>query len=565
MTITDNLIINDVLTKKFKNTDKRIFKVIHKRMKNISYEKTKNTFEYENKFYKSERFRNCIMQKYENNVNTTNNHIRMKNASNAIKDTKYSGVTIFNIKKEDIESLQIIIGSQNVYYAKYNILDKMNFIKTVGTNVVITFPFTVIIPKISYQEYELVIKTKKIKFSYKLNECSNQISFVDNPLTINYMSNDILYQKFTDYSMVKCINNIDEYFFRTSREIFIIPVTNTNIIINEKHFYSNKSFEKMSLGFYEGYVNIKVKGYVFIYYEFDNHYAYSKSTGLSGITQISDNHYLDNNDNYKNKYLLFKNIKINKINKKIKITKNYIYTNDVKYLKLHEATFIKNKSGYLCKIKRTDKGFTFVNDKKSYYIDKNSILITQFGNCGSRGTVKYTTTGQTGQTVSIGSNPKKRKITEDTDKHDDDDDDEVPEHPTHSSKQTKYDDDFTDGFYGYKACKINNVNIIVKLFIKNKHSVAKALHETKMRTEEAYVVDAWKIINNESIKCDKDDVICSIYDSSFKYIIGNSVRPTNGYTHSLDKVCVPGIHFFMSPKLAFNYAGQNMPTTINFD
>ena len=55
-----------------------------------------------------------------------------------------------------------------------------------------------------------------------------------------------------------------------------------------------------------------------------------------------------------------------------------------------------------------------------------------------------------------------------------------------------------------------------------------------MRTEEAYVVDAWKIINNEFIKCDRDDVIYSIHDPSFKYIIGNSVRPTNGYTNSLN-------------------------------
>jgi len=572
MTVVDNLIIQN---SKFKTINLKKLKIIHKRIKNISYEKIKNTFEkikntfeYVNKYYKSKTF-NEITKKKSNILN--NNNIQLYKS---YYDKKYSGITLFNMKKDDIESLQIVIGGTTIYYAKYNILKKMNLINTINNNIVITFPFTVILPRVSFQIHNIIIKTKNNKsFSYELNELINKIVFSNKPID-NVYNRNLFYQKFTDYSIIKCINNTDENFFRTKRELFIIPLsTKTIVTINEKTFNIHKSLEKVSLGFYEGYVNITIKGYVYIYYEFDNYYIYDKISGLSGVFKTSDNYYVNNLNNL-NVY----NININKsaesadsadsadstksnnINHKIKITNDYIYTNDVSHFKYHKSSFLKNKSGYLCKYDRTEDGITFTYHNKSYYIDKYSVLITQFGNCGSTGKVVYKSDKST-QSVSIGGIITQHK--KEIDDHDKKDDDGVPEHPIENI-ESKYDEPLkTDGFFGYKSCYSNNINIIVKLFIKNTNSVAKSLTEIKMRTEEAYVVDAWKIINNELVKCDITDEIYSIHDKSFKYVIGSSVVPTNGYSNKLDVVCVPGIHFFMSPILALKYTSQIIPVNIN--
>ncbi len=127
--------------------------------------------------------------------------------------------------------------------------------------------------------------------------------------------------------------------------------------------------------------------------------------------------------------------------------------------------------------------------------------------------------------------------------------------------KTKYREFTKDGKYGYKAVNsIDNLPAICKLFIPKEARVASDAQPPemlKMRTNKAIVVGIWEFTTNnnkDQIKyLDQIDMgISCIYNNDFKYPVGSGIFVSN-FDRSLDKACVPGIHFVATQEEAFAF------------
>lgn len=127
--------------------------------------------------------------------------------------------------------------------------------------------------------------------------------------------------------------------------------------------------------------------------------------------------------------------------------------------------------------------------------------------------------------------------------------------------KTKYRQYIEGGQYGYKAVKsINETPCICKLFIPKEALVAsdaKPPEMLKMRTDKAIVVGIWSFATNDNknkIKyLDMVDVgLSCIHNSDFKYPVGSGIFVSN-FDRSLNKACVPGIHFVATQEEAFAF------------
>jgi hypothetical protein len=204
---------------------------------------------------------------------------------------------------------------------------------------------------------------------------------------------------------------------------------------------------------------------------------------------------------------------------------------------------------------------SFEYNKVHYNIDKDTVIITQFGNCGSKGSVIIKQDAIT-QTIKLGeshSNKNKLSETQNNDKE------EVLVATRNNNVFIQSHD-----FYAYKMCKCGSTDIIVKLFIGKTSRVAKAFSETKMRTDEALVVNMWKIVENDFVELNEDEIVLSLHDNTFYYRKNDIVRPKEAFNVKLDTVCVSGIHFFLKPEQALkyknlNYENKNFSSIINYE
>ena len=244
------------------------------------------------------------------------------------------------------------------------------------------------------------------------------------------------------------------------------------------------------------------------------------------------------------------------------IDKNYIYTNfiltlDKKYT--YVSPKIQNNNKLMYKWNRNTElastDFNFEFNKKHYNVDKSTIIITQFGNCGSKGSVTVKRDSTT-QTIELGEKKSKIIKTTETIIQSDKNDQESVLVATKPSEPVGKSNDF----YAYKICLCGTKNTIVKLFVGKTAKVAKSFNEIKMRTEEALVVNMWKIVGNDFIEVneDLDENVVSLHDITFRYAKNAIVRPTNAFNSNLSAVCESGIHFFLKPENALKYKGLSI-------
>ena len=67
-----------------------------------------------------------------------------------------------------------------------------------------------------------------------------------------------------------------------------------------------------------------------------------------------------------------------------------------------------------------------------------------------------------------------------------------------------------------------------------------------MRTEEALVVNMWKIIDNAFFEIKDCECVVSLHDNTFEYVINEIVKTRGVFNPRLDTVCVSGIHFLLN-------------------
>ena len=118
--------------------------------------------------------------------------------------------------------------------------------------------------------------------------------------------------------------------------------------------------------------------------------------------------------------------------------------------------------------------------------------------------------------------------------------------------------------YGYKiASTAFGEPCLVKLELLPQSLVATDGVKDKLRTNMAMVVGIFSFVREDGrIKYNKPGLprAYSLHDRSFLYYIGSVVSVDN-FCHNLDRVCVPGIHFFISQSdaLEFHYGKEGMP------
>ena len=94
---------------------------------------------------------------------------------------------------------------------------------------------------------------------------------------------------------------------------------------------------------------------------------------------------------------------------------------------------------------------------------------------------------------------------------------------------------------GYKKCRDNK---IVKLLIPKEAKRSSAFGR-KCRAEYAEVLEITK--GSRQLKNAVSD-----YDSSFKYKVGETVKPVQGFSEEWENECAPGIHFYITKLEAEN-------------
>ena len=98
-------------------------------------------------------------------------------------------------------------------------------------------------------------------------------------------------------------------------------------------------------------------------------------------------------------------------------------------------------------------------------------------------------------------------------------------------------------FIGWKKARYGlGKTCIVKLGIPNDAKRSSAT-TTKCRCDKAVVLAAYDLYSGEEIN--KETSIFSIYDDSFIYKVGDTIRPTEPFNDDRFMECASGIHFFI--------------------
>ena len=103
---------------------------------------------------------------------------------------------------------------------------------------------------------------------------------------------------------------------------------------------------------------------------------------------------------------------------------------------------------------------------------------------------------------------------------------------------------------GYKKCQGGRIVVLEILGKHNedrKNIVDKQF--AKMRCSKARVIRIYNMHDN-SIEYEE---AFGIYDTSFKYIVGEVVEPIDEFSEDLDKVCGAGIHYFLTEEPAYHW------------
>jgi antitoxin component YwqK of YwqJK toxin-antitoxin module len=104
--------------------------------------------------------------------------------------------------------------------------------------------------------------------------------------------------------------------------------------------------------------------------------------------------------------------------------------------------------------------------------------------------------------------------------------------------------------YGYKKCQDNR---IVKLEILGDHNEAREnivdKRFAKMRCSMARVIRIYNM-NDPSINYDE---AFGIHDKTFRYKVGDVVKPVNEYNKDINSICSSGIHYFLTKIPAYNW------------
>ena len=106
-------------------------------------------------------------------------------------------------------------------------------------------------------------------------------------------------------------------------------------------------------------------------------------------------------------------------------------------------------------------------------------------------------------------------------------------------------------FIGWKKARYGlNKTCIVKLGIPNDAKRSSAT-TSKCRCDKAVVLAAYDFISGEEIN--KETPIFSVYDDSFIYKVGDTIRPTEPFNDDRFIECASGIHFFIDRGEAERY------------
>ena len=469
----------------------------------------------------------------------------------------YSGIILKNTNIDNIININIEIGnctvfSGNLFYLKkHNLLIQENENKE-NNELIIKFPFAVY--KSDIMHTYIFIKTKTyVKLNYELIKIKkNNINFITDSRT------NIKMQEFTDYMMIFMKNIKNDTFARLFHkkiyayaldDISTVDINGSIIKLKKKELIELKESQESQE--FKNHINIKIETNlgILIYSELQNYYIINNN--LSGIKINVDKL---NSEFIKNDFLIPFENRINKIpikiNKKMSIDDKYIYTN-YKFNKNTKYKYSKGNKLIYKWNRNLDLNFKF--NKMHYTVDKDTVIITQFGSCMSKGSVVIKNKDSSTQTIKIGGDSN-QETKQNTIKDDNRDNNAVLVEIKNTDS-----DKHAEDFYAYKMCKWGAMDVIVKLFIEKTAKVAKIFEETKMRTNRALVVNMWKIDQNNFIEmnCSEQEQtpVVSLHDPTFKYIKNNIVEPTEEFNPQLTTVCVSGIHFFLKPEQALKYIG----------
>jgi hypothetical protein len=121
--------------------------------------------------------------------------------------------------------------------------------------------------------------------------------------------------------------------------------------------------------------------------------------------------------------------------------------------------------------------------------------------------------------------------------------------------------DLNPGRYGYKAVhSLEGKPCVAKLKLLPDSKVAGG-DNIKLRTDKALVIAIWKFVvdgdkvtylTDQSEEPILEAIPCIYKDKEFKYKVGN-IAQVDDFDPDLSKVCVPGIHYVLSPKDVFHF------------
>ena len=104
--------------------------------------------------------------------------------------------------------------------------------------------------------------------------------------------------------------------------------------------------------------------------------------------------------------------------------------------------------------------------------------------------------------------------------------------------------------YGWKMARVGAAKVIVKLFIPEDAKRSNATSR-KCRAEFAEVIAVYP--KGKKRPMAKKTIVQSDHDSSFKYMVGETIKPTKPFDENRWEECSTGIHFFITREEAENY------------
>lgn len=105
---------------------------------------------------------------------------------------------------------------------------------------------------------------------------------------------------------------------------------------------------------------------------------------------------------------------------------------------------------------------------------------------------------------------------------------------------------------GWKTVLYKGDRILCKLYIPHNAEVHKGL--IKHRASAAHVTGFYPLEKNPKTPLELTEPATSLWENTFLYKKGAIVKPTLPYDSDRFETCSSGIHFFLSPEEAINYA-----------